>query len=439
MLWEHQKKLAEEALTVLERYKIVYLDMQVRTGKTLTSLYLAQMSLKNRVLFVTTKDVIPDIKKAYLDEGFDFNLTVTNYEQLKNYPGEGNFDLIICDEAHLLKAFPKPSIRTRFLKSIVGWTPLVLMSGTPHPESFSDLFHQFWISRHNPFKIDNFYKWAKEFVDIKKKRVAQGHEINDYSHAKADKIMAVLEPYFVRYTQQEAGFIKHETIEEIVTVPANPKIFQLAARLERDLIYTFKDGAELVCDSAVKMQCAYHQIFSGTIKIGKEHRVLVTDKAEFIKYKYQGKKIAIFYKYIGEKLAIEKVFGKLNLTQDSREFQTRDDKIFYVQIKKGSRGITLSTADILVFYNIDFSYEQYVQATQRHKVRDREKEPLVHWIFTERGIENFIYNRVQQKKDFNVGSFLRSYKIDRKKFKLDKSGIEGAIGIGNPGENTQVA
>jgi hypothetical protein len=123
---------------------------------------------------------------------------------------------------------------------------------------------------------------------------------------------------------------------------------------------------------------------------------------------------------------------------DSREFQERDDKVFYIQIKKGSRGITLSTADILIFYNIDFSYEQYVQATQRHKVRDREKVPLVHWIFTEGGIEHFVYKRVMAKKDYNVNTFLSSFKIKRDKFHVKEENGNG-IGKLDTRQNTKMA
>ena len=44
---------------------------------------------------------------------------------------------------------------------------LFLMSGTPTPESFSQMYHQVYACPKNPFRhYAKFYKFAKDYVDV---------------------------------------------------------------------------------------------------------------------------------------------------------------------------------------------------------------------------------------------------------------------------------
>ena len=54
-LRSYQRKLAEQGLAILSRYKIVYLAMEVRCGKTLTALSIADKYGAKNVLFLTKK------------------------------------------------------------------------------------------------------------------------------------------------------------------------------------------------------------------------------------------------------------------------------------------------------------------------------------------------------------------------------------------------
>ena len=53
VLREYQKEIVDKGIITLNRHKIVYLSMEVRTGKTLTALSIAR-GYKS-VLFVTKK------------------------------------------------------------------------------------------------------------------------------------------------------------------------------------------------------------------------------------------------------------------------------------------------------------------------------------------------------------------------------------------------
>jgi intein/homing endonuclease len=74
--------------------------MQVRTGKTLTSLEVAKLYGAQNVLFLTKKKAISSIEKDYADFGYSFQLTVVNDESMHKLDNPYQYDLVVHDEHH---------------------------------------------------------------------------------------------------------------------------------------------------------------------------------------------------------------------------------------------------------------------------------------------------------------------------------------------------
>lgn len=411
-LREYQQGIAEMAAHKLDVLKIVYLSMEVRTGKTLTALQAASILKVKSVLFVTKKKAIKSIENDYNLLKPCFKLTVINYESAHKV--EGSFDLVVCDEAHSLGAFPKPSIRAKVMREIVGDSYLILMSGTPSPESFSQLYHQFYISKNSPFSPwTNFYKWAKEFVN-KGVKYLYNREIADYSNAKKELIDEYTTHYFINYTQKEAGF-DNQVKESTLICKMKPITYKLISKLNRDL-FIQGNNSTITADTAVKLQNKVHQLSSGTVITDDQEPVIIDNsKALFIKEKFKGKKIAIFYKFQAELQMLKSVFD--NITDSPEQFQESSNLIFAGQFQSAREGIRLDTADYLVFMNIDFSFLSYEQSRNRIISKEREKEAHVIWIFSDRGIEQKIYKAVQGKKDYTLSYYLNDYNIKRDAFR----------------------
>lgn len=107
------------------------------------------------------------------------------------------------------------------------------------------------------------------------------------------------------------------------------------------------------------------------------------------------KKIGIFYKFKEELNAIKKVYGD-NICTDLETFD-RTDKSIALQIVSGREGISLKKADILLYYNIDFSATSYWQSRDRMTTKNRLENKVV-WVFTKGGIEPDIYKAVSKKR-----------------------------------------
>ena len=198
---KYQSEIIDKAFDVLVKYGFVYLSMQVRTGKTLTAMGTAQKLGVDNMLFVTKKKAISSIEDDYKLLSPKFHLTVINYESLHKVAGK--YECIVLDEAHGMGAYPKPSKRTKMIKQIIKkQNPFViLMSGTPTPESFSQMYHQVYACPHNPFRnYTNFYKFAKDYVNVVQIRIgAMPH--NNYSSGK-QSILDQMKPYMISYTQK---------------------------------------------------------------------------------------------------------------------------------------------------------------------------------------------------------------------------------------------
>ena len=396
----YQSEIIDKAFDVLVKYGFVYLSMQVRTGKTLTAMGTAQKLGVDNMLFVTKKKAISSIEDDYKLLSPKFHLTVINYESLHKVAGK--YECIVLDEAHGMGAYPKPSKRAKMIKQIIKkQNPFViLMSGTPTPESFSQMYHQVYACPHNPFRnYTNFYKFAKDYVNVVQIRIgAMPH--NNYSSGK-QSILDQMKPYMISYTQKEAGF-KVETIEKVLKVKMSDLTYNMVKQLKKNLVIEGTDEVVLA-DTGVKLMSKLHQLYSGTVKFesGKA-TVIDLSKAEFIRTQFKNQKIGIFYKFKAEYDALKEVYGDA-LTDDLKEFKTTDKNIA-LQVVSGREGISLKEADCLVNYNIDFSALSYWQSRDRMTTKDSIQND-VYWIFSEKGIEEKIYRAVTKKKDYTLKHF----------------------------------
>lgn len=399
---DYQTDIIVRACKILEENRFVYLAMEVRCGKTLTSLGIANrlIDVKN-VLFITKKKAMSSIQSdSELLEPY-FALTIINYESLHHVDGE--YDLIVLDESHCLSNFAKPSKRAKQVKELLAKNDpyVILLSGTPTPESYSQMYHQVYGIKNNPFsKYKNFYRFCDDYVNVTSRPI-NGMNIKDYSKGSEDIIKAMA-PFTINFTQKEAGFTT-STTETVLEVEMQQKTYEIAKKLQKDLVVQGKDEV-ILADTPVKLMMKLHQIFSGTIKFESGNAMILdTSKAEFIASRFEGKRLGVFYKFKQELEALKSVFGD-ELTTELSEFDDFSHKIIALQIVSGREGISLRNADYIVFYNIDFSATSYWQAKDRMTTKER-LENDVYWIFSKGGIEKDIYKAVTKKKDYTLSHF----------------------------------
>jgi hypothetical protein len=275
-----------------------------------------------------------------------------------------------------------------------------LLSGTPTPESYCQMYHQVYGIPTNPFKaFKNFYAFAKVHANIKPKYIGS-MPIKDYSEG-LQSILDLMKPYTIAWSQKESGF-KVKTDEEVLTVKMNKITYMIIEKLKKNLVVEGNNNI-ILADTAVKLMSKLHQLYSGTVKF-EEGASMVLDykKAEFIYFKFRGKKIAIFYKFKEELNAIKTIYQD-EICTEIEEFEN-SNKSIALQIVSGREGISLKQASSIVYYNIDFSATSYWQSRDRMTTKDRKYNKL-YWVFAEGGIEKDIYKTVIKKKDYTLNHF----------------------------------
>lgn len=399
-LRDYQIKNAEECTDILNKYGLVYLQHTQRTGKTLTALQIAENINSKKVIFITKKKAITSILSDFKDFNFSFELDVINYESLHKI--KYKYDLAILDEAHSIGAFPKPSKRTKLLKEMFFNNKIIYLSGTPASESYSQWYHQFWISKNSPFKnYVNFYKWAKEYVIPKIIYTSYGQS-NDYSNAKNEIINKKINYLVHKFTQEEAGF-ENVIIKKNIFIEMKPVTYELIKKLKKDRIIQGKNES-ILADSGVKLMSKQHQLGSGTIIFDSGNTGIIDDsKAVFIKNNFKGK-LAIFYYFKQELEMLLNVF-KDTATTDLNEFNTTN-KHFIGQQYSSAMGVNLSKADKLIYLNFGFSGTNFVQSLDRLTIKER-KETEVYFILAKNTIDYNVLKVVEQKKNFTIKSYER--------------------------------
>jgi len=410
-LRDYQVRISTDAAEILQRKKLVCLFMEVRTGKSLTALETCKKFGAKSILFITKIKAFSSIQDDYNDFNYKFDITVINRESLHKIE-RNDFDVVIIDEVHGYASYPKPSKFHKDIKSRFGNLPMILLSGTPTPESYSQYYHIFNLSNYSPFKHANFYKWANDYVDIKLKYLGYA-QVKDYSNARKKDFWHIIRYYILTFTQAEAGFTTSVN-EMVLECEMKPITYAIIDKLKKDLVVTSSTtGKQIIADTGVKLQQKVHQLSSGTVKFEDGTIQVIDDsKAQFIKENFQGVKIAIFYNFIAELEMLRQVFGAENLTTDLEEFNTTNKNIA-LQIVSGREGISLKAADHLVFFNIAFSAVSYFQAKDRLTTMER-KENTIFWVFSKGGIEEKIYKSVQNKKDYTLSCFRKDFIVNLK-------------------------
>lgn len=391
----HQIETAKKALDILKLKGYVYINGQPRSGKTYTSILVAEQTKAERIMVLTKKAAIEGWLK--FTELASKTYTVINYEQLGKIEGRAvkykynpaDYQLVIIDESHNIGAFPKPSSRQKIIKGFTRALPHIHLSGTPVIESACAIYHQMAISTFNPFgRFGNFYHFHSEF-GIKDSIWIRGQQVPQYNKFKP-KLLDVIKHFTVYMSQADAG-ITTEVDDKIHYIELDSLTKSLYNTLLKDKVLKFNESTELLADNTMKLRTALHQLEGGTIKIGDEYIILPqASKAEYIKDKFgDSEDIGIMCHFIAERQKLGKIFKHAQLFSSNAH----------------AEGVDLSHLKHFIIYSSDYSGARFVQRRERIVNINGSNTTTVHHILVKKAISDQVYNLVSKKRDFNNETF----------------------------------
>ena len=388
----YQSELALEGYDILKQHMICYLAMEERTGKTLTSILMAEMCDIKTVLIVTKKKAI----QGWLDTLEQFphtkKYTVTNYHQVHKFSRP---NLMILDEAHnYISGYPKQSGMHKRVQEISINIPIIYLSATPHAQGYQMLYHQFALSSWSPWRRHkNFYKWFGQY-GIPDHSWFNGRQVPVYTKTKEDIIISEIEHLFITKTRMQLGF-KHEPNDKLHYISLEEPTKNIYNELMKDKMYEWGNHM-LLCDSPMKLRTSLHMLEGGVAKIeDKYHTLNNTEKILYILETWgDTDDLVIYYHYIAEGHKLRRVFKKATI----------------LQATSYAEGIDLAHKETIVMYSQDFSTAKHTQRRARQAAQHRDRPITVHFLLVKKAISEQVYHTVSvNKQNFVDSVFERTY------------------------------
>ena len=320
----------------------------------------------------------------------DAEFVICNFDGLdiiKDAIKENEFDLIVVDEANAYKTVSTK--RWKVLNQILAPSTWVwMMTGTPASQSPTDAYGLARIV--NPSSVPKFFGSFRDMVMQK---------ITTFKYVprpQAETIVHnVLQPA-IRYTKEECLDLPemtyttrdipltpqqmkyYETLrkhmvavaagEEITTVNAAASLNKL---LQLSCGAVYSDSGEVVAFDASNRIAALKEVIDEAT-----HKVIV-----FAPYKHSIHIISEELKKSG--YTCEVISGDVSVgkrTEIFAKFQTEPDpKILVIQPQAASHGVTLTAANVIVYWSPVMSVETYLQANARtHRAGQRNPCTVVH-------------------------------------------------------------
>lgn len=338
-------------------------------------------------------------KDKKLEElGSGLQVVVINYESSWRYIDQlvkWNPEMIIADESQKIKNGRAKQSKGLFkLGDMVKYK--MILTGTPITQGPLDTWSQYRFL--NPDIFGRRYLSFRDRYAIMESlrgrpeiRLVTGYknleELADKAHSIA-----------FRVTKAEALDLP-PTIDQTILVQLSSETQKIYKMMEKDFMVTFSDTKVATAPIILTQLLRLQQITGGFLHTeDKTIEKFDSSKLEAIKELLSDlpsdKKVVIFARFSPEVEALKKIsqsLGKGTLTLEGstrnrgeviRAFQDNPDvKVIVIQVQTGGLGITLTSANIAIFYSTTFSFADYEQAKARlHRIGQHHPVTYIHLI-----------------------------------------------------------
>ena len=404
------------------RSRGVALLMEMGCGKTLTSIGIAgilyQFGLVNRVLVVAPLSILGVWDEEFSSmAAFPYSLTVLKgtgekkRQQIREVSGDGlqvlvvnyesarilekellqyDADLIIADEGHKIKE--NRSKQSKAMHSLGDRASYrLLLTGTLITNKELDVFSEYRFLNSRVFGT-SFYAFRNQYFDM----VGYGNHIPRFRQWMLDDFLRRMHSIAYRVTKAECLDLPDVT-EEVVPVALEPKAMKAYRELEQDSFTELKD-VEVTAMNVLTKLLRLSQLTGGhvTDDDSGDHRIS-TAKLDALSdildsAADQGQKAVVMARFVPELNDIEELLQKKKIpyavvrggvkdrAAEVARFQNNPEcRVFVGQIAAAGLGITLTAANMMVFYSLDYSMSNFDQAKARiHRVGQAKR---CHYIY----------------------------------------------------------
>lgn len=421
------------------------LFMDQGTGKTMVAIAVTgkryQEHEVQKVLVICPKAVKPvwprELKKhagfewcASQDkppEGEGVQFWVTNYDRVKRELRrlkKWKPDLIILDESHRVKN--RKASRTSAVVAIGAKTPFkLILTGTPIGKCISEAWSQYKFLNPSVFG-SNYSQFKDRYL---KMGGYMGYQVVGYKNE--DEFADKLHSLAFRVTKDECLDLPPMNYQRLFVEP-DAKTKKIYRDLDVDL-FSEIDGEEVSVDREATKQMKLRQIVGGLVRTdGQEvahvSNLKMSTLREFMEDRVD-KKTVIFFSFTHEIKLAQEMCKQLGLGFITLQGSTPDDErnqfeerfqedssigVALIQVQTGAEGMTLTAADVAIFYSPTFSFIGYSQARDRIYRIGQNRPVTVVFIIMEKTVDERVVDvlecngqltdtYLESKRNYSVG------------------------------------
>lgn len=343
----------------------------------------------------------------------NFEVIISEKERFKLYLKSRNVAIIIDESAKLKN--PEARLTQGFLELAPMFKKRVIMTGTPVANRPYDIWAQVYFLDQGKSLGTNFKEFKKQ-TNLSNKLVLNDTFQSEFE-SQISSIYEKIKSFSVRETKN-SGVVELPNkvyIQERVDFEADQK--KLYEKICEELfVEVCKDGKLLTDDSSaiVKRLLRLVQVTSNPKLvderyIGKSAKENILD--QIIKRIIErGEKCIVWSnfirniddftkKYMGYGSA--KIHGKMNMIDRNKsieKFRTENCKILFATPASAKEGLTLTMANHVIFYDRNFSLDDYLQAQDRIHRISQKKTCYIHNIIINDSIDEWIDTLLTSKQ-----------------------------------------
>ena len=412
----HQK----EAIEKLAGSKRFILADDMGLGKTTSTIIAALESGAKKVLIICPASLkinwsreIENYtdKSIYICEGKNFSsdhdFVIVNYDIIKNFHDikdketsqiiNSKFDLVIIDEAHYIKnsQAQRTKLINHFVKNI---NRVWLLTGTPITSRPIDYYNL--LSLVESPVAQNWMAYVIRFCEGYQFRTGQRKVWNVNGASNLDELRDRTSKQILRRLKTDVLDLPEKII--------NPVYLRLKSREYENLMGEYFDWFRNNKEESSSLTVQFSKLMKVRQVIAEEKVSQTIELAENILE--QGKKVIIFSNFTEPLKRIHEHFGKMSVYLDGSttkparqkavdDFQDNDKvKVFCGNIKAAGVGITLTSAEVVIFNDLSFVPSDHSQAEDRAYRYGQKNSVLVYYPLFENTIEGAIYDILIRKK-----------------------------------------
>ena len=313
------------------------------------------------------------------------------------------FDMLVIDES---SSFKNP--QTKRFKAMRKMRPffkrVVILTGTPAPNTLMDVWAQIYL-------LDGGDRLGKTITEYRnryfKPDKTNGHIVYSYRLQPGGDTAIFHKMQDICMSLKAKDYLTlPERIENVITVEMNPKEWALYKEMERDHVLSLVDDDDVSALNAASLAGKLLQLANGSIYTdGGETIVVHNEKVERLKELVdtnEGKPMLVFYNFKHDLQAIKEAFPKaveLKTDDDVAEWNKGNIQMLLAHPASAGYGLNLQAGgNIIVWYGLTWSLEQYQQANARLHRQGQTQPVIIHHLVTKGTMDEQVMKALERKE-----------------------------------------